>query len=180
MVDASSRMKKRGASLINLNIRMKKSEKATFAAGCFWGVEASYLMVPGVTDVVSGYTGGHVEHPTYEQVCSGTTGHAEAVEISFDLEKVSYETLVKKFFALHDPTQMNRQGPDVGEQYRSVAFYHSLEQKEVAEKVKRELASNYLPKTIATSIEPVGFFWRAEEYHQRYSEKHPGRVVCHM
>jgi methionine-S-sulfoxide reductase len=159
---------------------MEKLEKATFAAGCFWGVEASYLMMPGVVDVISGYTGGHVQNPTYEQVCSGTTGHAEAVEISYDPEKVSYEALVKKFFALHDPTQMNRQGPDVGEQYRSVIFYHSEKQKEIAEKVKKELAPNYLPKTIATSIEPAGVFWKAEEYHQRYAEKHPGRVVCHI
>lgn len=159
---------------------MKKSEKATFAAGCFWGVEASYLMVPGVVDVISGYTGGHVEHPTYEQVCSGATGHAEAVEVSFDSEKVSYETLVKKFFALHDPTQMNRQGPDVGEQYRSAVFYHSLKQKEIAEKIKQELTSSYLPKTIATSIEPANEFFKAEEYHQRYAEKYPGRVVCHV
>lgn len=159
---------------------MEKSEKATFAAGCFWGVEASFLMVPGVTDAISGYTGGHTDHPTYEQVCHGDTGHAEAVEVTFDLEKVQYETLVKKFFALHDPTQMNRQGPDVGEQYRSVIFYHSPEQKEIAENIFRELAVNYLPKTIATSIEPAVVFWTAEEYHQRYAQKHPGRVVCHI
>ena len=159
---------------------MEKQEKATFAAGCFWGVEASFLLLPGVKNVVSGYTGGQVERPTYERVCGGTTGHAEAVEVSFDPEKVSYETLVKKFFALHDPTQMNRQGPDVGEQYRSAIFYHSSEQKELAEKVKKELAENYLPKTIATSIESASVFWKAEEYHQRYAEKHPGRVVCHI
>ena len=159
---------------------MKKSEKATFAAGCFWGVEASFLLVPGVTDAVSGYTGGHSEHPTYEQVCHGDTGHAEAVEITFDPEKVPYETLVRKFFALHDPTQMNRQGPDVGEQYRSVIFYHSSEQKEIAERIAKELASQYFPRTIATSIEPAKNFWRAEEYHQRYAEKNPGRVVCHI
>lgn len=159
---------------------MTKQEKATFAAGCFWGVEASFRVVPGVLDAVSGYCGGRVEHPTYEQVCGGATGHAESVEVAFDPEKVSYEALVKKFFALHDPTQMNRQGPDVGEQYRSVIFYHSPEQKEIAEKVKKELAPAYLPKTIATSIEPAKTFWKAEEYHQRYAEKHPGRVVCHI
>ncbi len=145
--------------------------------GC---VEASFLTVPGVVDAVSGYTGGHTENPTYEQVCSGTTGHAEAVEVSFDPSKVSYETLVRKFFALHDPTQMNRQGPDVGEQYRSVAYYHSPEQKVVIEKVIKELAPQYFPKTIATAVEPVQTFYRAEEYHQRYAEKHPGRVVCHI
>ncbi len=156
------------------------NEKATFAAGCFWGVEASFLTVPGVVDAVSGYAGGHVEHPTYEQVCRGDTGHAEAVEVIFDPSKVSYETLVRKFFALHDPTQRNRQGPDVGEQYRSVIFYHSPEQKEVAEKVAKELAPAYFPKTIATSIELAKTFWKAEEYHQRYAEKNPGRVVCHV
>lgn len=154
--------------------------KAMFAAGCFWGVEASYLTVPGVTDAVSGYTGGHVEQPTYEQVCRGETGHAEAVEITFDPEKVSYETLVRKFFALHDPTQMNKQGPDIGEQYRSVIFYTSQTQKEIAERVAKELAPQYLSKTIATSIEPANTFWKAEEYHQRYAEKHPGKVVCHV
>lgn len=159
---------------------MANKEKATFAAGCFWGVEASFRTMPGVTGVASGYTGGHVDRPTYEQVCGGDTGHAEAVEVSFDPKKVSYETLVKKFFALHDPTQMNRQGPDVGEQYRSVVFYRTNEQKEIAERVAREIAPNFLPKTIATSIEPAKIFWRAEEYHQRYAEKHPGRVVCHV
>jgi peptide-methionine (S)-S-oxide reductase len=155
-------------------------EKATFAAGCFWGVEASFLAVPGVADAVSGYTGGHIEQPTYEQVCEGTTGHAEAVEVTFDPTAVSYEALVRKFFALHDPTQFNRQGPDVGEQYRSVIFYHSPVQQQIAEALKIELAPMYLPKTIATSIEPARTFWKAEEYHQRYAEKHPGRVVCHI
>lgn len=155
-------------------------ESATFAAGCFWGVEASFRTVPGVQDAVAGYTGGHVESPAYEQVCRGDTGHAEAVEVIFDPEKVTYETLAKKFFALHDPTERNRQGPDVGEQYRSVAFYHTPEQKEVLEKLVAELAPHYFPKTIATAIEPAGTFWPAEEYHQRYAEKHPGRVVCHI
>ena len=154
--------------------------KATFAAGCFWGVEASFLAVPGVIDAVSGYTGGHVEDPSYEQVCTGTTGHAEAVEVTYDSSKVSYETLVRKFFAMQDPTQVNRQGPDVGEQYRSVAFYHSPEQKHIIESVIKELARNYFPNTIATAVEPAQTFYRAEEYHQRYAEKHPGRVVCHV
>jgi peptide-methionine (S)-S-oxide reductase len=159
---------------------MKNTEEATFAAGCFWGVEASFRMVPGVTDVVSGYTGGHVKNPTYEQVCRGDTGHAEVVEVAFDPGKVSYEALVKKFFALHDPTLVDRQGPDVGEQYRSVIFTHSEEQKEVAQRIAKEIAPNYLPKTIATSIEPATTFWKAEEYHQRYAAKHPGQVVCHI
>jgi peptide-methionine (S)-S-oxide reductase len=159
---------------------MGATEKATFAAGCFWGVEASFRAVRGVVDAISGYPGGHIETPTYEQVCSGDTGHAEAVEVTFDSANVSYETLVRKFFALHDPTQMNRQGPDVGEQYRSVIFYHTPEQKEIAENVEKELAPQFLPKTIATSIEPAQTFWKAEEYHQRYAEKNPGRVVCHI
>jgi methionine-S-sulfoxide reductase len=158
----------------------KQEEKAVFAAGCFWGVEVSYLAVPGVLNAVSGYTGGRSENPSYEQVCNGDTGHAEAVEVTYDPSRVSYEMLVRKFFALHDPTQMNRQGPDVGEQYRSVIFYFSPEQKEVAEHVKRELAPNYLPKTIATSIEPAQTFYKAEEYHQRYAAKHPGAVVCRI
>jgi peptide-methionine (S)-S-oxide reductase len=113
-------------------------------------------------------------------VCEGNTGHAESVEVTFDPKQVSYETLVRKFFAMHDPTELNRQGPDVGEQYRSVIFYHSQEQQETAEKVKKEIAATYLPKTIATSIEPAQTFWKAEEYHQRYSEKRPGQVVCHI
>jgi len=159
---------------------MNTQKKATFAAGCFWGVEASFLALLGVEDAVSGYSGGQVEHPTYEQVCEGDTGHAESVEITFNPEKISYETLVRKFFALHDPTQLNRQGPDVGEQYRSVIFYHSPEQKEIAEKIKKDLAQQYVPNTIATSIEPAKVFWKAEEYHQHYAEKHPGRVVCHI
>lgn len=159
---------------------MERTEQATFAAGCFWGVEASFLAQPGVTDAASGYTGGHIEHPTYEQVCEGTTGHAESVLVTFDPARTSYEALVRKFFEMHDPTEMNRQGPDVGEQYRSVIFYHSPEQKEIAERVKNELAPRYLPRTIATSIEPAKAFWKAEEYHQRYAEKHPGHVVCHV
>lgn len=158
----------------------ERTEQATFAAGCFWGVEASFRGQPGVIDAVSGYAGGHTEHPTYEQVCRGDTGHAESVLVTFDTTKTTYETLVRKFFEMHDPTELNRQGPDVGEQYRSVIFYHSPEQRKVAEQVKRELAPRYLPKTIATSIEPAKTFWKAEEYHQRYAEKHPGRVVCHI
>jgi methionine-S-sulfoxide reductase len=147
--------------------------KADFAAGCFWGVEDAFQKVPGVVDAVSGYEGGHTENPTYEQICGGGTGHAETVEVIFDPEKVSYETLVRRFFEIHDPTQMNRQGADVGEQYRSVIFYHSKEQKEIAERIMKELAPNYHPKTIATSLEKAQTFWRAEEYHQDYAKTHP-------
>jgi peptide-methionine (S)-S-oxide reductase len=154
-------------------------EKATFGAGCFWGVEDAFQKLEGVNDAVSGYEGGHTENPTYPQVCSGMTGHAESVEVMFDLATVSYEALVRRFFAIHDPTQMNRQGPDVGEQYRSVIFYHSQEQKDIAERIKKELQPNYLPKTIATSIEPAQTFWRAEDYHQNYAETHP-YAACHI
>jgi len=155
------------------------TEQALFAAGCFWGVEAAFLAVPGVTDAESGYIGGHTENPTYEQVCTDTTGHAEAVRVTFDPSKVSYETLVRKFFELHDPTQLNRQGPDTGTQYRTGLFYLTEEQKEVAEKVKKDLQPSFHPKTIATEITAATPFYRAEEYHQRYFEKHPN-AVCHL
>src|SRR5665213_893286 len=154
-------------------------EKAIFAAGCFCGVEAAFRSVPGVSEAVSGYTGGHTEHPTYAQVCSDTTGHAEAVEVTFDPSAVSYEALVRKFFELHDPTQLNRQGPDTGSQYRGAIFYLDDAQKEIAEKVKEEMAPKYLPKTVVTEITKVTTFWPAEEYHQRYFEKHPD-ATCHV
>jgi methionine-S-sulfoxide reductase len=154
-------------------------EKAIFAAGCFWGVEAAFREVAGVSEAVSGYTGGHTEHPTYEQVCSDTTGHAEAVEVAFDPSVVSYETLVRKFFELHDPTQLNAQGPDHGSQYRGAIFYLSDAQKETAEKIKAEMAPKYLPKTVVTEVTKATTFWPAEEYHQRYFEKHPD-AVCHI
>ncbi len=154
-------------------------DKGIFAAGCFWGIEKAFLDVPGVTDAVSGYTGGHVDNPTYEKVCTDTTGHAEAVEVTFDPAKVTYEALVRKFFTIHDPTQLNRQGPDVGSQYRSGIFYLNDEQKEIAEKVKEELKPDFYPKPIATEITAATTFWKAEEYHQRYFEKHPN-AVCHI
>ncbi len=158
---------------------MQEPQTAIFAAGCFWGIEKGFLDVPGVLDAESGYTGGHLENPTYEKVCSDTTGHAEAVRVQFDPEKVTYEALVRKFFSFHDPTQMNRQGPDIGSQYRSGIFYLTDEQKEVAEKVKAEFAPNFYPKTIATEITPASTFYRAEEYHQRYFANHPN-AVCHL
>jgi peptide-methionine (S)-S-oxide reductase len=152
--------------------------KATFAAGCFWGVQFYFDQVPGVTSTVVGYTGGHTEQPTYEEVCTHTTGHAEAVEIEFDPEQVTYETLLKQFFRMHDPTQLNRQGPDVGDSYRSAIFYHDEAQKEAAERIKTELAGEF-EKPIVTEITSAPEFWKAEEYHQEFSEK-TGQGVCHI
>lgn len=153
-------------------------QEAVFAAGCFWGVEAAFLAVPGVSSVESGYTGGRRENPSYEQVCTGATGHAEAVRVVFDPSAVTYEALVRRFFEIHDPTQINRQGPDVGTQYRSGIFYMSEEQRLVAEEVAREISARFtLP--IATEITPLSAFYRAEEYHQRYFEKHPS-AACHI
>jgi peptide-methionine (S)-S-oxide reductase len=149
--------------------------KATFGAGCFWGVEMSFRRLDGVTDAAVGYAGGHLENPTYRDVCSHGTGHAEVVEVEFDPAQISYESLLEAFFEIHDPTQVNRQGPDVGDQYRSVIFFHSPEQRETAERTKAELeASGRFARPIATAIEPAPTFWRAEEYHQRYIEKHGG------
>jgi len=154
-------------------------EQAIFAAGCFWGVEAAFRSVPGVLDAVSGYTGGKRENPTYEQVCTGGTGHAEAVLVTYDSGKVSYEDLVRIFLKLHDPTQVNRQGPDVGTQYRSAIFYTSSEQKEVAKRILSECAGMY-QAPIATEVAEAGPFYKAEEYHQRYFEKHPEVAACHI
>jgi|TARA_R110000824_G_scaffold401771_1_gene615607 methionine-S-sulfoxide reductase len=153
--------------------------QAIFAAGCFWGIEKAFLDVPGVLDAESGYIGGHIENPTYEQVCTGATGHAEAVRVTFDSAQVTYEALVRKFFTLHDPTQLNRQGPDVGSQYRSAVFYMDEDQKSIAESVANELAPNFFPKTIVTEITAATTFTRAEEYHQRYFENHPN-ATCHI
>ena len=148
-------------------------ELATFAAGCFWGVEADFRNIPGVVDTVVGYTGGKTKNPTYRQVCSHTTGHAEAVQVTFDPEKISFERLVKAFFDLHDPTTPNRQGPDVGSQYRSAIFYHNDDQKQTAEAVKDELdRSGKYRYPIVTEIVPAAPFYMAEDYHQRYYEKH--------
>jgi peptide-methionine (S)-S-oxide reductase len=155
-----------------------RRETATFAAGCFWGVEVDFRNTPGVTDVRVGYTGGHVDGPGYELVCTGTTGHAEAVEVTFDPEEVSYDELVDRFWSVHDPTQVNRQGPDVGSQYRSAIFTHSPEQAEVAARSKA-LAQTQFSRPIATEIVAADTFWPAEEYHQQYLVKH-GRATCRI
>lgn len=148
-------------------------QTATFAAGCFWGVEARFRALDGVIDTEVGYTGGHVPEPGYRDVCSGTTGHAEAVRVRFDADRIGYEQLLEAFWAMHDPTQVDRQGPDLGTQYRSAIFVHDERQRLVAEASKRALsASGRLDRPVATRIEPAGPFWRAEEYHQRYLEKH--------
>ena len=149
---------------------MARTEKATFGAGCFWQPEMELKALPGVIDTKVGYEGGHVENPTYEQVCTGTTGHAEVTQIEFDPDQISYEELLNRFWEMHDPTQVNRQGPDVGNQYRSVIFFHTPEQEAAAKASKERVQTNYR-KPIATSIEPATGFWRAEEYHQCYLEK---------
>jgi peptide-methionine (S)-S-oxide reductase len=154
------------------------TEKATFAAGCFWGVEVEFRNIEGVTDAQVGYTGGTTEQPTYKEVCSGRTGHAEAVEVTFDPSEVAYEELVDAFWRLHDPTQVNRQGWDVGSQYRSAIFTHSPEQARVAAESKAR-AQERLSKPIATQIVPAETFWPAEEYHQQYLVKN-GRATCRI
>ena len=154
-------------------------EKALFGAGCFWGVEDFFLEVPGVTDAVSGYAGGATANPSYKQVCAGDTNHAEVVEVTFDPAKVSYGALVDLFFKMHNPTQLNRQGPDFGTQYRSVIFTYGPEQERVArERLEAVKASGRYKSPIVTQIEPAPTFWRAEDYHQRYFQKHGG--TCHV
>lgn len=151
-------------------------EKATFAAGCFWGVEHAFRQIEGVTGATCGYTGGHYENPTYEDVCSGQTGHAEAVELTFDADRISYEELLKAFWQMHDATTLNRQGPDVGSQYRSAIYYDSPEQQATALE-SRDEAQEQLLDSIVTEIEPAAKFWPAEDYHQQYFEKR-GIAVC--
>jgi peptide-methionine (S)-S-oxide reductase len=146
------------------------TEKAIFGAGCFWGVEAEFRKVEGVIEVTSGYSGGHTENPAYGDVCSGATGHAEVIEVEYDPSKVSYEELLELFWKEHDPTQLNRQGPDVGTQYRSVIFFVKPEQ-ETAAHASKEKAQERFRKPIVTEIRPASEFYRAEEYHQRYFEK---------
>jgi peptide-methionine (S)-S-oxide reductase len=153
--------------------------KATFAAGCFWGVEDAFRHVPGVTSTTVGYTGGTAKNPNYKEVCTGRTGHAEAVEVEFDPSQVSYLELLAVFWKSHDPTTMNRQGPDVGTQYRSAIFYHDAEQEEEARASKTVLEKDHVfKKPIVTEIVPASVFYQAEDYHQQYFEK-TGNRACH-
>jgi len=155
-------------------------ETAIFGAGCFWGVEQAFRQVEGVVDAVSGYAGGRTESPTYRDVCSGTTGHAEVVQVTFDPSRVSFEQLLEVFWSVHDPTQVNRQGPDVGDQYRSVILATTPEQEAQANASKAALdVRGAFPRPIATEIASAGPFWRAEDYHQRYLEKR-GQASCHI
>jgi peptide-methionine (S)-S-oxide reductase len=156
-------------------------EKATFGAGCFWGVEAALASIPGVTATAVGYEGGKLERPSYKDVCTDSTGHAEVVEVDFDPAKVSFEQLLDAFFSLHDPTTLDRQGPDWGTQYRSAIFFHSPEQEaEALAKIDQlNSAGRFEPRRIVTKVEPAQTFWRAEEYHQKYLEKR-GQASCHI
>jgi peptide-methionine (S)-S-oxide reductase len=155
------------------------SEQATFGAGCFWGVEYVFRRVPGVVDVAVGYAGGHTANPTYQEVCSHTTGHAEVAQVTFDPEAVTYDQLLEIFWALHDPTQVDRQGPDIGDQYRSVIYTHSPEQAAAAE-ASLERARSRFERPIATKIEPLDVFYPAEDYHQDYYTKTQHQPYCHV
>ena len=157
---------------------MRAMEKAIFAAGCFWGVEAAFMEIDGVQTAPCGYIGGRTESPTYQQVCHEDTGHAEAVEVTFDPEKVSYEKLLDAFWKMHDPTTLNQQGPDVGDQYRSGIFYLSAEQREAAEASKAAAQAGF-ERPIVTEITEASTFWRAEEYHQMYFAKRGLGAACH-
>lgn len=157
----------------------RQLEKATFGGGCFWCVEALFQNLRGVQQVASGYSGGHTENPTYEEVCSGTTGHAEVIQITFDPREISYEQLLEVFWNTHDPTTLNRQGADVGTQYRSVIFYHNQEQRRTAEASGNKLSeSGVFNDPIVTEISPYKEFYRAETYHQNYYRNNPGQMYC--
>lgn len=158
---------------------MAKTETAIFAAGCFWGVQFYFDEVPGVVETEVGYIGGHVDNPSYELVCTHTTGHAEATKITYDPVKISYETLLKQFFRMHDPTQLNRQGPDVGDSYRSAIFYLDNSQKAAAQRMIDDLNHTEFKGKIVTTLEKAGTFWPAEDYHQKFSER-TGRGMCHI
>jgi peptide-methionine (S)-S-oxide reductase len=158
-----------------------RTELATLAGGCFWCLEAAFQELEGVSAVKSGYAGGRRPNPTYEQVCTGTTGHAEVVQIAFDPDVIAYDDLVRIFFALHDPTTLNRQGSDVGTQYRSAIFYHSDAQRQAAAEVMREVAAEELyPDPLVTQLEPLDTFWPAEAYHDDYFRRNPGNGYCQV
>ncbi len=155
-------------------------QTATFGAGCFWGVEETFRATPGVVNTAVGYMGGTLEHPTYEDVCTDRTGHAEVVQVEFDPNVVGYQQLLDIFWSNHNPTTIDRQGPDVGSQYRSVIFFHSPEQETIAKQSKEQLdASKKFPRPIVTEITPASTFWKAEDYHQQYLAK-KGLSTCHL
>ncbi len=163
----------------NMNNNAPATEKATFGMGCFWCSEAVFQDLKGVQKVVSGYEGGQVDNPTYKQICTGTTGHAEVIEVTYNPQEINYETLLEVFWKLHDPTTLNRQGADVGTQYRSVIFYHNAKQKEIAEKYKAELnAKKVFPNPIVTEISPAAKFYVAENYHQDYYKLNGREPYC--
>ena len=158
-----------------------KSETATLAGGCFWCLEAIFEQLDGVIQVVSGYTGGKIQNPSYEQVCTGTTGHAEAVQVTFNPQIISFRELLEVFFSTHDPTTLNRQGADFGTQYRSSVFYHTPEQKTEVERIIKELGvTGVWKQTIVTEVKPFTAFYPAEEYHQRYYQKNPEHAYCQV
>lgn len=159
---------------------MTNNAIATFGAGCFWGVEARFRALPGVTDVAVGYMGGALDDPSYREVCTGRTGHAEVAQVTFDPAQLSYAELLAAFFSLHDPTTLNRQGPDIGPQYRSVIFAHGEQQEDCAKRAVQALQrSGKFARPVVTEVAPAGVFWRAEEYHQRYLDKNHGGF-CHL
>jgi len=158
-----------------------KRERATFGGGCFWCLEAAFEELDGVESVTSGYAGGHVEEPSYRAVCSGSTGHAEVVQLEYDPDRIGYEELLEVFFTIHDPTQLNRQGPDVGSQYRSIVLHHDDRQRQLAERYVEAIEDGGgYDDPIVTEIEPLDRFWRAEEYHQNYFEKNPQDAYCRI
>ncbi|MYL15049.1 peptide-methionine (S)-S-oxide reductase MsrA [Halorubrum terrestre] len=160
---------------------MTNTETATVGGGCFWCVEAAFKELDGVESVTSGYAGGHADDPTYREVCSGNTGHAEVVQVEYDPEALSYEEILEIFFTVHDPTQLNRQGPDVGSQYRSIVLYHNDEQRQVVENYVEALdEEGGYDDEVVTEVEPLETFYRAEEKHQDYFEKNPADAYCTM
>lgn len=174
--DLSSRLERVGAE-----VDMSDREVATLGGGCFWCLEAVYEQLIGVEEVESGYSGGMVDNPSYQAVCTGSTGHAEVVQITFDPQAISFEELLKVFFTIHDPTTLNRQGADVGSQYRSAVFYHDEGQKAIAERVIREITTARLwENPIVTEVTPLTAFYRAEDYHQEYYRRNPGQGYCRV